>query len=233
MKTPTPPSRTFVPKTFHFKLLSITATVLLAVGGVVVSVHSSNPQASSEEPTDARSGAKVQERQGESKTSHSKAPTLTVSGGITLNSAFQPLLFTWNSAVTVQGSHWQPGETVSIILQGPLNSLAVAANLLSLGPLSADANGNFSASVPIPFDSGIVGQSARIPRPGHYQVQAVGSASGIIIARQEIDLCSGYLRRLRRFRLGSRTRRSGWSAARLSAQLLTGKNRSGMGGDVG
>ena len=91
--------------------------------------------------------------------------------------------------MTVQGSHWQPGETVSIILQGPLNSLAVAANPLSLGPLSADANGNFSASVPIPFDSGIIGQSARIPRPGHYQVQAVGSASGIITARQEIDLC--------------------------------------------
>src|SRR5438552_10534415 len=108
---------TFVLKTFHFKLLSITATALLAVVGGVVSVHSSKPRASSEETTDARSGAKAQEGRGEAKTSHSKTPTLTVSGGITLNSAFQPLLFTWNSAVTVQGSHWQPGETVSIILQ--------------------------------------------------------------------------------------------------------------------
>src|SRR6266436_8621528 len=117
-----------------------------------------------------------------------ETPIITVSGGITLNGAFQPLLFTWNTAVTVQGSGWQPGETVTIILRGPLNSLAVGASPLSLGPLSADANGNFSASVPIPFDSGIVGPSARIPQPGHYQVQAFGSASGLITGPQEIDL---------------------------------------------
>src|SRR5260370_12546996 len=70
--------------------------------------------------------------------------TITVSGGITLNSAFQPLLFTWNAGVTVNGSRWQPGETVTIILQGPLNSLAVGAGPLSLGVLNADANGNLS-----------------------------------------------------------------------------------------
>jgi hypothetical protein len=117
-----------------------------------------------------------------------ETPIITVSGGITLNGAFQPLLFTWNTAVTVQGRRWQPRETVTIILQGPLNSLAVGASPLSLGTLSADAQGNFSASVPIPFDSGVVGPAARIPQPGHYEVQAVGSSSGIITGRQEIDL---------------------------------------------
>jgi hypothetical protein len=118
-----------------------------------------------------------------------KTPTITLSGGITLNGAFQPLLFTWNTTVTVQGRRWQPGETVTIILQGPLNSLALGASPQNLATLSADTHGNFSASVPIPYDSGIMGPSARIPRPGHYQVQGVGSASGSTTASQEIDLC--------------------------------------------
>ena len=47
---------TSVPKTFHFKLLSITATVLLAVTAVVVSVHSSSPPAAMAERTAAKSG---------------------------------------------------------------------------------------------------------------------------------------------------------------------------------
>jgi hypothetical protein len=93
-------------------------------------------------------------------------PTIKVSGGITLNGAFQPLLFTWNTAVTVQGHKWQPGETVTIILQGPTNSLGVAAGPLTLGSVTADAHGDFSASLSIPHDSGTVGPSARIPRPG-------------------------------------------------------------------
>ena len=92
------------------------------------------------------------------------------------------------AGVTVNGSRWQPGETVTIILQGPLNSLAVGAGPLSLGVVNADANGNLSGSLSIPFDSGIVGPSARIPQPGHYQVQAFGSASGLITGPQEIDL---------------------------------------------
>jgi len=46
---------TFIPKTFHFKLISITATVLLAVAAVVISVHSSSPQASRAEATAAKS----------------------------------------------------------------------------------------------------------------------------------------------------------------------------------
>ena len=44
-----------LPKTFHFKLISITATVLLAVAAVVVSVQSSSSPASKTEGTNAKS----------------------------------------------------------------------------------------------------------------------------------------------------------------------------------
>ena len=119
----------------------------------------------------------------------SEGPQVSVTGGITLNGVLQPLLFTWNSQMPVAGSDWQAGENVSISLHGPLNSQGVTPGDLPLGVLTADSDGNLSGVITIPFDSGIVGPSARIPRPGHYQVQGVGSTSGMITAPQEIDLC--------------------------------------------
>src|ERR1044072_4072534 len=59
-----------LPKTFHFKLLTITATVILAVAAVVVSVHSSNQPASSAENSRGASGSKT----GHTPAGHSLAP---------------------------------------------------------------------------------------------------------------------------------------------------------------
>ncbi len=39
--------------------------------------------------------------------------TITVSGGIDVNGATQPFLFTWQSTLTVTGSGWSPGESVT------------------------------------------------------------------------------------------------------------------------
>ena len=60
---------------------------------------------------------------------------------------------------------------------------------LSLGVFTADARGNLSANPVIPFDSGIVGLQARIPRPGLYEVRAVGRVSGVVAAIDHINLC--------------------------------------------
>src|SRR5712692_9252059 len=100
------------------------------------------------------------------------AATVTVSGGITVNGVAQPLLFTWNSAMTVSGSGCGPGESVTILLHGPLNSPGVAPADLTSGPMPSDAQGGFSGTAIIPYDSGVVGPSARIPRPGLYEVRA-------------------------------------------------------------
>src|SRR5437899_2361840 len=105
------------------------------------------------------------------------AATVTVSGGITANGVAQPLLFTWNSAITVSGSGWSPGESVTILLHGPLNSPGIAPADLTLGAVPSDAQGGFSGSAIIPYDSGVIGASARIPRPGLYEVRARAASS--------------------------------------------------------
>lgn len=115
-------------------------------------------------------------------------PTISVSGGIQTGSATQPLVFTWTSAIPVQGSGWSAGETVAISLQGPLNTLGVAAVTIALGTVTADAQGAFSASVTIPYDGGITGPQADIPRPGLYAVQASGPSSGATMADHQISL---------------------------------------------
>ncbi len=140
--------------------------------------------------------------------------SLTVSGGITVNGAVQPLLFTWTSTLSVTGSGWAPNEAVEIILHGPLNSPGVAPRHLraladsaelrarrghppevsvetdfTLGVYLADARGNLSAAPVIPYDSGITGPSARIPRPGFYEVRAAGTVSGMVTAAGGISLC--------------------------------------------
>src|SRR5437588_10345319 len=110
------------------------------------------------------------------------AATIAVSGGITLNGNMQPLLFTWNAPMPVTGSGWKAGESVAISLYGPLNSPGVLPADLRLGSATVDAQGNLSAAPAIPYDGGVVGAGARIPRPGRYEVHATGAASGTIVA---------------------------------------------------
>jgi hypothetical protein len=138
------------------------------------------------------------------------SPSLTVSGGITLNGVIEPLLFTWNTSLTVAGAGWNPGEAVVILLHGPLNSPGVSPRRLrgrlltpgsrhprsvletadiTLGTFTADSRGNLSATPTIPYDRGIVGPAARIPRPGYYEVLAAGAASGTAAAADRINLC--------------------------------------------
>ena len=140
------------------------------------------------------------------------AASLSVSGGITLNGVQQPLLFTWESTVSISGSGWTANEPVEIFLHGPLNSLDVIAltprtprvtelarigvhriggefNDYPLGVFTADANGNLAASPVIPYDSGITGLFAKIPRPGYYEIYAGGPRSGIAAAASQINLC--------------------------------------------
>ncbi len=109
-------------------------------------------------------------------------------GGITLNNALQPLLYSWNAPIQFQGSGWKPGETVTMALHGPLNWPAAPAADLTLGALTADASGNLSGSLVIPYDNGVIGTSARIPRPGLYQVSAAGAVSGTVAAGAAINI---------------------------------------------
>ena len=110
-------------------------------------------------------------------------PSISVSGGLPA-----PLIFTWKSSLPVQGSNWSPGEAVSISLNGPLNTPGVPGTAVPLGSATAGNDGTFSASLAIPYDQGVTGAQARIPRPGLYQVQATGSASGATTAANTINL---------------------------------------------
>jgi hypothetical protein len=118
-------------------------------------------------------------------------PAISVSGGggITLNGNPQSFLFTWNAPLPVTGSGWAAGESITIVLHGPINSPGVAASDVMLGPSSADGQGNLSAAPVIPYDSGVVGSATRIPRPGLYEVHANGTNSGSAVAGDFINLC--------------------------------------------
>ena len=124
-------------------------------------------------------------------TLHTAAADLTVSGGIALNGETKPLLFTWNSPVPLAGAGWAAAESISISIYGPLNSPGVNAVFVPMGSFAADQQGNFSAAPAIPYDSGVAGASARIPRPGLYEVHATGAASGDVVAADAINLCPG------------------------------------------
>jgi hypothetical protein len=115
--------------------------------------------------------------------------TLSVFGGISVNGATQPCLFTWNSPLTVTGSGWGPGESVTILLHGPLNSPSVTPADLRLSAFTSDPLGTFSGSAILPYDNGVVGPAARIPRPGLYEVRASGATSGTVVAGDNINLC--------------------------------------------
>ena len=116
-------------------------------------------------------------------------PAVSVSGGMQTSNTLQPLLFTWSSPVPVQGTGWKPGETVSLSLEGPLNTPGVTASSIALASVTADAQGAFSASPVIPYDQGLTGPQAMIPRPGLYSVRASGAASGVVTATSRINLC--------------------------------------------
>src|ERR1035438_10892219 len=77
---------------------------------------------------------------------------ITPAGGVTLNNVFQPLLYSWSTPVPIQGSGWQPGETITVSLHGPLNWPAAPPADLALGSLAADASGVLSGSLTIPYD---------------------------------------------------------------------------------
>ena len=119
------------------------------------------------------------------------AATLAVSGGITLNGEMKPLLFTWNSPVPVTGTGWNAGDSVALSLYGPLNSPGVLPAELPLGKATADAQGNLSASPVIPYDAGVTGAAARIPRPGLYVLHGQGPGPGDVIAGDTVNLCPG------------------------------------------
>ena len=116
-------------------------------------------------------------------------PVIAVTGGIRTGSTLQPLVFTWNTQVPVEGAGWRAGEAVSISLAGPLNSPGVAQNEIALGAATADGQGAFSTSVTIPYDRGVTGAQANIPRPGWYAVRAAGSVSGTVASASRINLC--------------------------------------------
>jgi len=110
-------------------------------------------------------------------------------GGITLNNILLPLVYSWSTPIQIQGSGWKPDETVTASLHGPLNWPAAPPADLALGTLAADASGNIAGSLTIPYDGGITGPSARIPRPGIYEVNASGSVSGAVAAMATINIC--------------------------------------------
>jgi uncharacterized protein (TIGR03437 family) len=110
-------------------------------------------------------------------------------GGSTLNQTFIPLLFTWNTPLNIQGTGWAHGETVQVSLHGPLNWPPAATSDVLLGSLTVDQSGAISGSLTIPYDRGIVGPSARIPKPGTYEVVASGAVSGTTTGNATITIC--------------------------------------------
>jgi uncharacterized protein (TIGR03437 family) len=109
-------------------------------------------------------------------------------GGVTLNNVVQPLLYSWGTPIPIQGSGWQPGETVTAGLHGPLNWTAAPPADLALGTLPAGSSGKVSGSLTIPYDNGATGPAVRIPRPGVYEVTASGSVSGAVAASATITI---------------------------------------------
>src|SRR5689334_6228184 len=66
-------------------------------------------------------------------------PSIAVTGGIRTGTTLQPLVFTWNTPMPVQGAGWRAGEAVSISLAGPLNSPGTAPGEIALASVTADS----------------------------------------------------------------------------------------------
>ena len=116
-------------------------------------------------------------------TAAAASPSIAVSNG-----TIAPLVFTWNTAIQIQGSAFTPGEAVAVSLRGPLNSPGVTPGTIPLGSATTDQQGAFSTSITIPYDQGVTGPQANIPRPGLYMVQAAGAASGTAVAPYQVNL---------------------------------------------
>jgi len=114
--------------------------------------------------------------------------TVAPAGGLNLNNAAVPLLYSWNTPIQISGTGWTAGENVTISLHGPLNWQATPPADLALGSITAAADGSIAGSFTIPYDSGIVGPTTRIPRPGIYEVTAAGSVSGAVVASATINI---------------------------------------------
>jgi uncharacterized protein (TIGR03437 family) len=115
-------------------------------------------------------------------------PVIAVTGGLQTGATTQPLVFTWLTPMPVQGSAFRPGESVTIALSGPLNTPGVSPADIALGTVTADSQGAFSTALTIPYDRGITGPQAAIPRPGSYAVRATGALSGTVSAASRINL---------------------------------------------
>jgi hypothetical protein len=126
------------------------------------------------------------------------APRISVLGGLNLNGRVESKVFTWNpvrlnlnpfstNVITLVGNEWSAGETVSITLFGPENSLRVIPTRLSLGNVRADANGFFNKRIRLPYDNGRTGFRAVIVRPGHYELLCEGRNSRVT-AKDSLDV---------------------------------------------
>lgn len=115
----------------------------------------------------------------------SAAQDITVSGGINPNGFNTPGLFTWHSTVPIHGSGWAPGESVTVSIAGPINTLGVAPTNRVMKTVTADGGGNFDDSFVIPYDEG---GPRTMPQPGYYEVRA-SAPSGSDASPAHINLC--------------------------------------------
>jgi hypothetical protein len=109
--------------------------------------------------------------------------TLSVSGG------FQPDMFTWLSEMQISGTGFTPTLPYSVFLHGPIGLPGVTADDRQLPTIFANANGNLSATVVIPYRdlSTVNAALTPIPRPGYYELRVVGP-SGETVSKW-INLC--------------------------------------------
>lgn len=138
-----------LPKTLHFKLLSITATVILAVAAVVVSVQSSSSPASKAEKTTAKSSENLQAPGSKSKTNHTVAPRSLAPLAPIVTASKADALFT-----DVDGDlQADPGDTLKYTIN--INSLGEDATGLiftdTVDPNTAFVPGSLTAT-PVAVD---------------------------------------------------------------------------------
>jgi hypothetical protein len=113
------------------------------------------------------------------------AQAVHVTGGSTQNGNFFPFLFPWHYQMPINGSGWQNGENIHIILHGPMNTINVSPTNREIATLNADGSGNFNTTKQIPYDEG---GAHTIPMPGLYQVVANGDVSGLATASDSISI---------------------------------------------
>lgn len=112
-------------------------------------------------------------------------PNLTVSGSINPNGFAVNNLFTWTSPMTIAGTGWVPGETVGIILFGPINSIGVSPTVRAIGSLVANGSGGIGGTINIPYDED---GPFTILRPGYYEVRGT-SATAVDLTPPRINVC--------------------------------------------